>query len=194
MNYITDLEIANKALLKLGQREIVSFDAAEENARTVKALYGTVRDYTLSVYRWAFALKRAVLPRDEACPAFGFKYQYTLPADFLRLETIYNKPYPGFDAYSIEGNKILTDVAAPLQIIYLSREQDQKRWPPYFVEAFTCRLALALCERIKQDPQRKQVLMQELELVMQDAKRSNALQSPVRRLTRTRWEDAHDGF
>lgn len=193
MQYITDLEIANKALAKLGLREISSFDSQEEAARVAKAVYGTTRDFELSTYQWAFALKRMEIPADADAPAFGFAYQYSLPTDFLRLEGIYNPGGLDRDAYEIEGNKILTNIEAPLRIRYISREVAQTKWPPYFVEAFATRLAYEMCERLKQDPQRKNLLMQEYQLVIASAKRANAIQLAIKRPLPTSWEVAHDG-
>lgn len=192
MQYITDLEIANKALAKLGLREIPSFDSQEEAARVAKAVYGTTRDFELSTYQWAFALKRIELPADADAPAFGFAYQYSLPGDFLRLEGIYNAGGLDRDAYEIEGNKILTNIEAPLRIRYISREVAQVKCPPYFVEAFATRLAYEMCERLKQDPQRKNLLMQEYQLVIASAKRANAIQLAIKRPLSTSWELAHD--
>lgn len=191
---ITDLEAANRALLKLGQREITSFDAQEEAARACKTLYGSVLDAELSTYRWTFAVKRAELAKDALPPAFGFKNQFTLPDDFLRLCEIYQLPIQARDAYALEGNKILTDLGAPLQIIYISRALDTVKWPPYFVEVFVCRLAYGLCERLKQDPSRKQILMQEYQLAVQAAKRSNAIQTAVMAAEPTPWERAQYGY
>lgn len=193
MQYITDLEIANKALAKLGLREISSFDSQEEAARVAKAVYGTTRDFELSTYQWAFALKRIELPADADAPAFGFAYQYSLPSDFLRLEGIYNVGGLDRDAYEIEGNKILTNIEAPLCIRYISREVAQTKWPHYFVEAFATRLAYEMCERLKQDPQRKNLLMQEYQLVIAAAKRANAIQLAIKRPLPAPWEVAHDG-
>lgn len=184
MQYITDLEVANKSLLKLGQRPIYSFDEQNEAARTVKAIYGSVRDAEISVYRWNFAVRRAVLPRDKEEPAFGYKSAYTLPADFLRLEAVGGLP----GSWTIENNKILTDYKAPIKIIYLSRQLSTVSWPPYFVEAFACRLAFELCERLRQDPARKKMLMQEYQLHIQNAKRANAIQLPAQALEVTEWE------
>lgn len=190
---ITETEIANKALAKLGIRPIASLEDKEEGARVAKALFGSVRDYELSIYRWLFALKRVALPKDEQTPAFGYKHQYTLPADFLRLESVVKDPMLK-DAYVIEGNKILTDLPAPLQIIYVSRNVELIKWPPFFVEAFACKLAYEMCERLKQDPSRKQTLQMEYQIIIRDAKRANAIQLPAQALPATELEVAQYGF
>ncbi len=191
MQYITNLQIVNKALAKLGLREIDDLNGQEESARVANNLFGSVRDYELATYPWAFAIKRASLPALADTPAFGYKFQYALPEDFLRLEGIYNQDILGRDAYDLEGNTILTNLKAPLLIRYISRNLDQTKWPPYFVEAFACRLAYEMCERLKQDPSRKNTLMQEYQLVIAAAKRSNAIQLAIKELKPTSWEAAH---
>ncbi|MBE6421363.1 MAG: hypothetical protein E7027_04440 [Elusimicrobium sp.] len=191
---LTEVEIANKALGKLGIRPISSLDDQEESARVAKAMFGTVRDYELSIYRWLFALKRTLLAKDAQAPAFGYENQYSLPPDFLRLEMVEGKPANLKDSYLIEGNKILTDLPAPLKIIYISREVEMVKWPPFFVEAFACKLAYEMCERLKQDPSRKNTLLTEYQLIIRDAKRANAIQLPAQALPATELEIAQYGF
>ncbi len=192
MQHITNLQIANKALTKLGLKNISSFDSQEEAARLAGAILGTVRDFELATYPWAFAIKRAELPALADAPAFGYKYQYALPPDFLRLEGIYNCGAADKNAYELEGGNLLTDIAAPLQIRYISRQLDQVKWPPYFVEALATRLAYEMCERLKQDPQRKAVLWQEYQAIIGAAKRCNAIQLSIKRPLPGPWELAHD--
>lgn len=192
MQHITDLQIANKALTKLGLPTIQSFDSQEEAARLAGAIFGTVRDFELATYPWAFAIKRTELPALAESPAFGYKFQYALPADFLRLEGIYNCGGANKNAYELEGNNLLTDIGAPLQIRYISRELNQIKWPPYFVEAVATKLAYEMCERLKQDPQRKSVLWQEYQAIIGAAKRCNAIQLAVKDIRPGSWELAHD--
>lgn len=192
MQYQVSLQIANKALQKLGLAAISSFESQEEAARVAQSVYGSVLEYELSVYPWAFAMRRAALPALADAPAFGYKYQYALPSDFLRLEGIYNHGGQHKDAYEIEGNRILTNLEAPLKIRYISRNLDQTQWPPYFVEAFATRLAYEMCERLKQDPQRKGILEQEYQRIIGAAKRSNAIQLSIKSLLPGPLEMAHD--
>ena len=192
MQHITDLQIANKALTKLGLPTIQSFDSQEEAARLAGAIFGTVRDFELATYPWAFAIKRTELPALAEAPAFGYKFQYSLPPDFLRLEGIYNCGGADKNAYELEGNNLLTDIGAPLQIRYISRELNQIKWPPYFVEAVATKLAYEMCERLKQDPQRKSVLWQEYQAIIGAAKRCNAIQLAVKDIRPGSWELAHD--
>lgn len=176
LNEYNDTDVVNRALLKLGQETVIDLTEDNERARAANALYNSVRDTLLSTYRWAFATKRAVLDACELTPEFGFKYQYDLPSDFLRLISLPDAPNNARDNYTIEQQHILTDYESPLKIIYTSRVTRANLFPPYFIEAFACRLAFEMCDRLKQDVTRKNVLMQEYELSIREAKKSNAIQ------------------
>lgn len=176
LNEYNDNDIVNRALLKLGQETVIDLTEDNERARAANALYNSVRDTLLSTYRWNFATKRAILEACELTPAFGFKYQYDLPSDFLRLISLPDAPDNARDNYAIEQQHILTDYESPLKIIYTARVTRANLFPPYFIEAFSCRLAYELCDRLKQDVSRKNVLMQEYEMAIREAKKSNAIQ------------------
>lgn len=176
LNEYNDNDIVNRALLKLGQETVIDLTEDNERARAANALYNSVRDTLLSTYRWNFATQRIVLESCVLSPAFGFKYQYDLPSDFLRLISLPDAPENARDNYAIEGQHILTDYASPLKMIYTARVTRANLFPPYFIEAFACRLAFELCDRLKQDISRKQVLMQEYDLAIREAKKSNAIQ------------------
>ena len=176
LNEYNDNDIVNRALLKLGQETVIDLTEDNERARAANALYASVRDTLLSTYRWNFATKRAILEACDLTPAFGFKYQYDLPSDFLRLISLPDAPNNARDNYAIEQQHILTDYESPLKIIYTSRVTRANLFPPYFIEAFSCRLAYEMCDRLKQDITRKNALMQEYELAIREAKKSNAIQ------------------
>ena len=176
LNEYNDNDIVNRALLKLGQETVIDLTEDNERARSANALYNSVRDTLLSTYRWNFATKRAILEACELTPAFGFKYQYDLPSDFLRLISLPDAPDNARDNYAIEQQHILTDYKSPLKIIYTARVTRANLFPAYFMEAVACRLAYELCDRLKQDVSRKNVLMQEYEMAIREAKKSNAIQ------------------
>ena len=150
-------------------------------------------DFELSIYQWAFAVKRTAVAALAEKPPFGFAYQYALPPDFLRLVEIDHPRMSRPDAYALEADRILTDIPAPLKLRYISRVLTTIKYPPYFVQAFTCRLAYELCERLKQDPARKHTLLSEYTFIIRDAKRANAIQLPVQALPLTDLEVAQYG-
>lgn len=159
------IQVANRALTKLGAARIISLNDNNKQARAISSCFEDLRDAELRAHRWQFSIKRDSLPVLAAGPAYGFQYQYQLPADFIRLDQI-NDQYPDtiMDNYigtetaewAIEGNKILTSLGAPLKIRYGYRVQDPNQWDPLFREALACRIAAELCEDLTQSDTKKQ--------------------------------------
>ena len=130
------IQIANRALTKLGAARIISLDDDNKQARAVKSCFEDLRDDELRSNRWSFAMKRTSLAADAEAPAYGYTSAYTLPADFLRLDLV-NDEFPMVvmdnyissetNEYTIEGNKILANIAAPLKIRYVARIDDPQQ-------------------------------------------------------------------
>lgn len=179
---MTDIDIVNKALLKLGQAPVTSLAEDNERAFAANCIYESVRDFVMSSYRWNFAVKRIALMPCEEKPDFGFAFKYHLPPYFLRLLSLPDAPDNATDDYSIEGGFLLTDYSAPLNVIYLAKITDTELYPVYFVETLACKLAFELCERLKQDPSRKNTLMQEYMFSISQAKKCNAIQMAAQRM------------
>lgn len=181
------IQIANRALTKLGSARIISLDDDNKQARAVKSCYEDLRDDELRSHRWSFAMKRTSLPADTTAPAFGFTYQYTLPADFLRLDMV-NDEFPAVvmdnyigaetNDYAIEGNKILANIAAPLKVRYIARIEDPGQYDVLFREALACRIAAELCEDLTQSNQKRELAWQEYKQAVSKAIRTNAIEKP----------------
>lgn len=191
---MTDIEIINKALLKLGQEPIVALTDTNERAILASAIFASVRDMLITSYRWAFATKRTVIEAEENEPAFGWKKKYALPEDFLRLSEICNADFRETDNYEIEGGYILCNYVGPLKIKYLAKITTSGIFPVYFCEALACKLAFEFCERLKQDQSRKQMLMQEFMFAISEAKKCNAIQLATVGLPRGSYNDIREGF
>lgn len=190
---MTEIDIVNKALLKLGQEPIISFYDENERAKAANVIYESIRDLELSTYRWSFAIRRIALEECHNKPDFGFEKQYPLPPNFLRFLYIEGANPNDVDNYSIENNHILCNYDSPLKIIYLERVTEPELFPPYFCEVLACKLAFELCERLKQDPARKQVLMSEYQFALSNAKKTNAIQMASQRMPNSRLITARFG-
>jgi len=191
---MTDIEIINKALLKLGQEPIIALTDTNERAKIASTIFASVRDMLITSYRWAFAMKRASISADATAPAFGWSARYALPEDFLRLSEICNADFRETDNYEIEGGYILCNYTEPLKIKYLAKITTSSIFPVYFCEALACKLAFEFCERLKQDQSRKQMLMQEFMFAISEAKKCNAIQLATVRLPRGSYNDIREGF
>ena len=141
----SDVEIVNAALVKIGEQAILSFADPSEPARLATRTFAELRDALLREAPWNFASKRAELAAEVTAPVWGFALSYPLPTDFLRLIEINN---PGRYPFRIEQNRIITDLASPIQIRYVHRVTDADSMEAAFRDALAARLALEWAERL----------------------------------------------
>jgi hypothetical protein len=190
------IQVANRALTKIGAARIISFDDDNKQARALKSCFEDLRDDELRAHRWSFAIKRASLAADSTAPAFGYQYQFTLPSDFLRLDMV-NDQYPSIamDNYigsenqdwQMEGEKILTDLSAPLYIRYGSIVTDPNVWDVNFREALACRIAAEVAEDLTQSNEKRKLAWEEYKMAINKAIRSNAIERPPMILQDNQW-------
>lgn len=179
------IQVANRALTKLGSARITSLDDDVKAARAIKSCFEDLRDDELRAHRWSFALKRTSLAALADAPAFGFKRQYALPADFLRIDMV-NDEYPAtlMDNYIgreavdwvLEGSRILTDIDAPLPLRYIGQVTDPNLWDANFREALASRIAMEICEDLTQSDTKKQSAAQDYKRAIQQAIRTNSIE------------------
>ncbi len=141
-----DIDIINAALSKLGEQNLTSVTDASPPGRLANRTYPDIRDALLREHSWNFAVKRASIAADTATPVWEFALQYTLPGDCLRLLELSNTA--NLD-WRLEGNKILTDLAAPLLIKYVARVLEGGM-DATFREALAARLAMEWAEPLSQ--------------------------------------------
>lgn len=192
----SQVDIANRALTKLGAARIISFGDDNKQARAVSSMFDIVRDAELRSHIWQFSVKRTSLPALLSKPDWGFEYEYQLPSDCLRILMV-NDTYPGPSLedyrnqpvadYAIEGNKILADFAAPLKIRYSSRVSETTQWDSMFVEAFACRLAMEMCEDLTQSNTKRELAQAEYMAALRGAIRANAIEQPPQAMPDTSW-------
>lgn len=181
------VEIVNRALTKLGAGRITSMADANKSARTMSALWDTVRRAELRKRNWGFALRRTSLASLSTAPAWGFALAYQLPADFLRLTQVSDIfIIPGLtdyregddSPYAIEGSQLLTDFAAPLKVRYVSDVTDPGAFDSLFVEVMASKLAYEACYDINQSNQGRESSAQDYKAAVLEAARANAIEKP----------------
>lgn len=192
----SQVELANRALTKVGAARILSLTDDLESARTINAVWDSLRDAELRKRNWNFAIQRDSLAALASAPDWGFSYQYQLPADCLRVIQA-GEYFPGVSLtdyrgvsesmWKVEGGRILTDLGAPLAIRYISRVTDCQTWDALFAEYFACRLAVELCERLTQSNTKKEMLIGEAKMALREASGSGAIENPPEPIQDTAW-------
>jgi hypothetical protein len=139
---ISDVSITSSALRRLGDDPITSLSDDSDRARLMNALLPTVLDAVLRAHRWNFAIARASLAAQAAAPAWGYDYGYTLPNNPYCLRLLTTEAYDEDKTpFVVEGRTILTDAAAPLNVLFIARITDPTLYDAMFVEALIARLA-----------------------------------------------------
>lgn len=146
---ISETAVANMAAQVLDDVQLNSLDDATPFGRFVGREFGHIRDEHLRAHNWNCVRKRALLAADAVAPEFGWSYSYTMPADCLRvwqIRTTWNEPTSV--PHEIEGRKILTNCAAPLPLVYISRPADFSIVDPLCARALGMRIAVLAASRV----------------------------------------------
>lgn len=162
-------KLCNMALSRIGSKRINNFDTdTSVEAQQCQTHYEPARDALLRSCPWRFALKRVALSADTTSPAFGFDYQFILPADFLAMGTLYDST----ETYALEGERLLTDESS-CQIVYVRRIADPTKFDAMFVELLALTLAVRLVMPLSQDKKAKEQLDMEVLRAMSKARLKN---------------------
>jgi hypothetical protein len=181
---ISQVQVFNLALIKLGQDICISIDDDVEAVRKMRAVWEFSRDAVLAEHPWKFAILRAELAALAAEPEFGWSLQYALPEPCLKVVQVgddwvfYTVDYQSFE---LEGGRILTDIAAPLQVRYVQRVENTGLWPVLFAEAVAMKLAANTAKKITGSRQDAEDALGWYELAIRKAKRHSAIERPPQR-------------
>ncbi len=151
---LSDLDLTNAALVKLGALPIRGFDDADASAAVAATLYPVVAEATLTAHPWSFTLKRAKLTALDAEPLVDFGVRFALPTDFLRA--LYVDERGASPRYALVGGELHTD-ARDVVLTYQFRP-DEAVFPPFFRAALIAKLAAELCLPVTENTARAEAL------------------------------------
>ncbi|QOI69852.1 adaptor protein [Liberibacter phage P-PA19-1] len=147
---MTELEICNWALLKLGLRLIESLDEEDIRANYCKLLIYPLHQCLLRVFRWSFATKSIDL--SPALTNTG-ELIYYLPKRCLRVLRMREGAH-------IRGNYIVVHDKTPsLLSIKFIEDVPLSVCDPLYCEALACKLASELCSNLVFDSQLRGFLL-----------------------------------
>lgn len=195
----SQVQIANYAGVKVGAEAVLT--ALDENnklARTVSAVWDIALDATLAAHPWNFAIGRAALAALVDMPVYGYARQFQRPSDMLRLVEVNDVHVwgltPGADApYQLEGDRILTDLGAPLRIRYVRRILDTGSFSAGFVEALACRLAAEIALPMTESSTTREMMMQAFNASIGEAKGVDGRENPPELPMEDDWILAREG-
>lgn len=195
---MTETDICNLALDRIGEPMISDFAENSPNAITCRRHYEAVRDSLLRSHPWNFATGRAQLTADSTAPEFGYSYSYQLPVDCLRELTLNGVEAKKCEAsYTIEGRKLLTD-ASEARITYVKKVEDPNDFDSLFSDVLAFRLAAAIAVSVTGSESKRDGMEQMAALRLNDAsfvdanETSPRVLSPLRAGRRSRSNDFRD--
>jgi hypothetical protein len=175
--------ICNSALAKIGAKRISSTTDENARARACNEAYDRILEATLRAHSWNFAIKRAQLAADVTGPLFDYTNSFTLPSDFIRL--LPENDY-GLD-WIVEGKKIITNDGAPLNIRYIYLVMDPNEMDALFREVLACNIAAEICWRLMQSNSKLQLVREERQRLLAEARRTNAIEQLSQELPEDDW-------
>jgi hypothetical protein len=181
----SETQIANAALVALGERRINSLSDNTKTANLILTRFDDVRDALLRSMVWNFAVARDELAAATIKPRFQFTYSYPLPTDCLRVLEVDNRW--GFD-WRVEGNAVVTDITSPLQITYIRRITDPTKMDPLFRQLFAVALAFELCEAITGDDDKLIGLSNKHAILLDEARTAAGQDAELRELDLSMWQ------
>lgn len=168
---ISETDIYNRALTKIGSELITSTSQNVERARVMDSLYTPIRDRLLRESQWNFSITRTTLSVDGTAPDWGFGSRFALPTDFISMISTNNNT-----RFQIEGNFIASDEENSLEIKYVARVTDTSRYDPYFVDALASLMAYEASEKLSQSNTKKSMLFNEYQDSVIRAKRQDGIE------------------
>jgi len=139
----TFVSISNRALTFLGAQPITSLEDDTKEARACNRMFEQSRDQVLRSHAWNFAVKRASLAANTTAPIWEYTNAFDWPSDCLRVIECNT-----LEEWAIEGRSIVSNAAAPLEIIYISEVTDPTLFDALFVETYALRLAADIAYEI----------------------------------------------
>lgn len=136
--HTTFVSICNLALTELGAANppLTNLSDNTKAGRACNRIYLQARDQTLRDHPWNFALARASLAADTTAPLWEYTNAFPFPTGCLRIIECDTT-----EEWVVEGQSILTDAAAPLNIIYINSIDDPTLFDSLFVEAYAAKIA-----------------------------------------------------
>ena len=186
----SEVEICRMALDLLGDYAISDLLEDTKQARLCRRNYEPMRDAVVRAHPWNCAQTRAALPKDSEAPAFGWGYQYTMPADALRVLPLTREG--AFDGdpvrHVIEGRKILTNHDAPLPVIYMRRVTDAAVFDPLMAHAISARLAWQIAFNLTGSRSKQEQVAQAYRGIMTEARKIDGMEGTPQPPVDSVWE------
>jgi hypothetical protein len=191
------VDIANRALRKVGGNRIASFTDGTPNANIILDIYDELVDDLLR-YPWNFATKRIKLAQSSTNPVFEFDHAYALPADWILTVSAHGDEIGDATILYREeqsaGQNVLVTSCDEVWLRYVSRVTDPNLMSGDFRAALTSALARELAIPVASSNTLRDALETEAGKAMGKARSTDALGSFPERRPRGSWATSRESW
>lgn len=166
------LVVANEALDLIGEAPLQSLESDSAKNESLNIELPAAVKAVLSSHQFKCATRRTVLSPDaDNVPAWGYKYCYNLPQNFISIVSVKDAEY------KLESQHILSD-EAPLYFIYIECPKDPYYLSTAVLEAIKLELAYKMAHIATVNPQLLNRLREDKAIALALARRddNNGLQ------------------
>ena len=149
---LTKQDLCSMALLKLGEKPLVSLNADSASAQLSRTLYDTTLDSLLSMHPWRFATQYFIIEKNQ-------NNEFIIPTNVLRILHCSGR---------VIGNQIFSN-AKTVKILAVVRVAADC-FPSYFVSLAATKLAIEFCIPLTGNQQNLRTLIGLYESEFQNAK------------------------
>jgi hypothetical protein len=185
-NVLTETEICNSALIKLGADTVLNLEDGSKGARLCKQQYPIARNEVLRSHYWNFAIKRSTLAQLATAPDFGYDYYYQLPSDFLLA--IPPSPHEGLSTiiYKLENGKLASN-ETEINLKYVAEITDTALFDALFVEVLAAKIAANLAYAMTQNRSVASDMYELYFQLLRQARSANAMESTPELMQANTW-------
>jgi hypothetical protein len=141
---MTDVQICNLALARLGDARITALTDATAQAQYCSLFYTQTVKELQSDFDWQFCRKQVNLTSGTP-PLTGYSVQYALPVDFIRAIRLGNiDASENFGTWEIVGTNLHTNLTSPVALDYIANITTTTSFPAIFTEILSIKLAAVL--------------------------------------------------
>ena len=181
------IQICNAALVLCGQNRITSLEDGNTASGLCSEMYPIVMESLTREHPWNFATRRAQIAESTDKPAWGYEHQYQLPDDSVVISEVDTD-----DDWEVEGEYIVTNATAPLNVKYRVIVDDPNKTDPIFRKLLAYELAITIGPRLTQSRSKLQELREGLKDARTFAKRSDAQERSNATMDNDTWiEEMH---
>lgn len=183
---ISEVQICNSALAKIGAQGIVALSDATPAAFLCNQLFHALRKEVLRSHPWKFATARSVLAASGTAPAWGYAYAFPLPGDCLRPIDIEENESEWKVESHLGVEAIVTDNAT-CKVKYIRDVLDVSRFDANFSEALAFRLAMDLAIPLTSSNSLSDDMAQKFKMTVATARSFDAQQGTPQQVQANDW-------